>query len=258
MTREGRVGMPRPPPPPRQMPLSAAGGTTLFALLFGAIGSFVGALLTVVLTLVGGPIWDDWLLDERAVEADAQALSVRGTASTRGNWERIHLIRFRFVDLEGVPHEAEGPTTDQGVIEKARMQEKVAIEYDPRAPVKRVRLAGETASSFGSAIFVPVGFFVVGLVFVLFGYVGVRRSRAIYRDGEAVEAKVVSVTPTAMRINKRRVMLVEYTFDGPWGVGRGTSRTVLPPAVGATIWVICDPARPERNIAVPLGEASVE
>ena len=57
MTREGRVDMPRPPPPPRQMPLSAAGGTTLFALLFGAIGSSVGALLTVVLTLVGATIW---------------------------------------------------------------------------------------------------------------------------------------------------------------------------------------------------------
>jgi hypothetical protein len=105
-------------------------------LLFGAIASFVGALLTVVLSLVGGPVWDDWILDERAVEVDAQALGVRGTSSTRGNWERIHLIRFRFVDLEGVPHEAEGPTTDQAVIEKARMLEEVAIEYDPRAPAR--------------------------------------------------------------------------------------------------------------------------
>jgi hypothetical protein len=237
------------------MPLAAAGGMALFALLFGAISSSVGALLAVVFTLVGGPIWDDWILDERAVEVDAQALSVRGTSSTRGNWERIHLIRFRFVDLEGVPHEAEGPTTDQAVIEKARMLEEVAIEYDPRAPAKRVRLAGETASRFGSGIFVPVVFFVVGLVIVLFGYVGVRRSRAIYRYGEAAEAKIVSVSPTSMRINKQRVMLVEYSFDGPRGLGHGTWRTALPPAVGETIWIICDPARPERNIAVPTTEA---
>jgi hypothetical protein len=234
------------------MPLAAAGGRALFALLFGGISSFVGAVLMVVFTLVGGPVWDDWVLDERALVVDAEAISVRGTASTRGNWERIHVVRFRFVDLEGMAHEVEAPTTDQAIIERARQRETVAIEYDPRAPARRARLAGETASRFKEGILVPAGFVVVGLVLVLLGWAGARRSRVIYRDGEAIEARVVSVTPTAMRINRRRVMRVRYTFDGPRGAEHGTARTAKPPAVGATIWVIYDRARPELNIAVPI------
>jgi hypothetical protein len=241
--------MAEPPPPPRKMPLSAAGGLTKFVLLFGGISALVGAVLFVVFTLVGGPVWDDWILDERAVEAEAEAVGVRGTASTRRRWQRIHMVRVRFVDGEGMSHEAEAPTTDPVIIERARTQDRVAIEYDPRAPARRVRLAGETASRFAEGNYVPVGFFVVGLALVTVGYVGVRRSRAIYRDGEAVQAKVVSVTRTAARINKKRVMRVAYAFSGPWGVEHGVWRTVAAPTVGATIWVIYDPARPERNIA---------
>jgi hypothetical protein len=248
--------MPKPPPPPRKMPLAAAGGRALFALLFGGISSLVGAILVVVFTVVGGPVWDDWILDERALTVDAQTVGVRGTASTRGNWERIHVVRFRFVDLEGMTHEAEAPTTDNDVIDRARQQKTVTIEYDPRAPAKRARLAGETASRFTEGILVPVGFFVVGLVLVSLGWVGVRRSRAIYRDGQATEARVVSLTRTSMRINKQRVMRVEYTFDGPRGAEHGTVRTTKPPAVGTTIWVIYDRQRPERNIAVPSSPAA--
>jgi hypothetical protein len=233
------------------MPLAAAGAKALFVLLFGGISAFVGALLTVVFTVVGGPIWDDWILDERGIAADAQAVGVRGTASTRGRWERIHMVRFRFVDLGGVPREAEGPTTDQALIQRARIQDEVAIEYDPRAPAERARLAGESASRFNDGILVSVGFLGVGLVLLSLGWAGVRRSRALYRDGEAIEARVVSVTRTTMRINRQRVMRVEYTFDGPRGAEHGTARTTKPPAVGTTIWVIYDRQRPERNIAVP-------
>jgi hypothetical protein len=240
-----------PPPPPRQMPFSVVGTTSKFALLFGAIWCLVGGILVVLFTVVGGPIWDDWILDERGVETQARPLGVEATPSTRGNWERIYTIRFQFIDREGEAQEADAGTTDHTLIARARAGSSMAIEYDPDAPATRVRLSGESASRFGKAIFVPLGFVVAGLAFVVLGWCGARRDRALYRDGAAIEARVVAVTPTVMRLNRRRVMRVTYTFHQSKGVVHGTWKTTDPPTVESPLWVIYDPKHPERSMAVP-------
>jgi hypothetical protein len=77
-----------------------------------------------------------------------------------------------------------------------------------------------------------------------------RKVRAIYVHGEPVRAEVVSVSPTNMRVNGRRIMRVEYVFDCAAARVPGTTTGVFPaPLVGATIWILYDPADPARNVA---------
>ena len=54
-----------PPPSPRPFPFRAVSAGTKFLLLFGGIWLGVGLLLTIIFTLSGGPVWNDWILDER-------------------------------------------------------------------------------------------------------------------------------------------------------------------------------------------------
>jgi hypothetical protein len=231
------------------MPLAAAGAGTKFLLMFGWIWAFVGLVLAVAFTFVGGPVWNDWILDSRGQETMAQTIGARGTASTRGNWERVYVIEMTFEDSDGRTHRVEAATTEPQLIEKAQAQQPVPIEYDPQAPATRVRLVGETSATFGSVILVPIGFLVVGLALALVGHRNLKRDRALYRDGDVAEATVVAVTPTSMRINKQRVFRVDYTFAHPTGAARGVWKTTTPPRLDDRLWVIYDPSQPTRNIA---------
>jgi hypothetical protein len=62
---------PRPPPAPRPVPSGARGWGASFLIVFGGIWAAVGLVLTVVFTLTGGPVWNDWILDRRGVGGGA-------------------------------------------------------------------------------------------------------------------------------------------------------------------------------------------
>ena len=242
---------PAPPPAaPRRVPFAALGWGARLFLLFGGIWLLVGFVLVVVFTLVGGPIWDDWAIDERGVRTDAQPLSIKSTRSTR-NHEPVFAIRYRFSDGAGEEHEATSKTASPQLIARARNKQPIHVEYDPLAPARRVRLAGETASFFGKLILMPMGFSLVGLLCMLPGYWIARRDRRVYRHGKAVRAEVSAVSSSARREHRRPLFRVEYSFQASSGPMTGQQRTAHPPKVGDQIWVIYDPDPPHHSVAVP-------
>ncbi len=244
-----------PPAAPRRVPFTALSWGARFFLLFGGIWLLVGFVLVVVFTLVGGPIWDDWAIDERGVRTEAQPLGVQSTHSTR-NYQPVFAICYRFVDGAGKEHEATSKTANPQLIARARNQEPIHVEYDPLSPTRRVRLAGETASFFGKLILMPMGFALVGLVCMLPGYWIARRDRRVYRHGEAVQAEVTAVSSTATREHRRPLFRVEYSFEGSAGPVTGQQRTANPPEVGDKIWIIYDPDPPHHSVAVPSNRSS--
>ena len=56
-------------------------------------------------------------------------------------------------------------------------------------------------------------------------------------------------TPTAMKINRRPVMRVDYAFDTIMGRATGSTTALDPPSIGASLWVLHLPSEPKRNVA---------
>jgi hypothetical protein len=232
-----------PPPAPRPFPFRAVDAGARFLLLFGAIWMFVGGFISVVFTIAGGPVWDDLLLDRRAVTAGATRGTIEPTSS-RINGRPVHRVHYTFTDERGVEHAGAGNTTDPASFYMATLP----VEYDPQAP-GRSRLKGGSASFFGLFILFPLAFFVVGTIVFLVGARRVRAVRAIYVHGHAVRAEVTAVGPTAMRVNRRPVMRVDYAFDTIMGRATGSTTALNPPPVGASLWVLHLPSEPKRNVA---------
>src|SRR5436190_1802838 len=136
-----------PPPAPRPFRLRAIEVGTTFCLLFGGIWAGVGLLLTIIFTAVGGPFWNDLILDRRGVEAQATPVSVEGTRSYV-NGLPVYRIGYRFIDAEGRWRTGQCGTTSASLIARADRHEGLTIRYDREAPALS-RLAGERASFFG-------------------------------------------------------------------------------------------------------------
>jgi hypothetical protein len=214
-------------------------------LLFGGIWGLVGVVLTVVFTVVGGPFWNDRILDDRGVRTDAHPFEVHPT-NTRINRRTVQEIQLRFTDRAGQEHVGHVGSTSPSVIASARKGEPIAIDYDPQDP-ELIRVAGGSASVFGMLVLMPLGFAAVGAVLFVIGLLGARRTRALYRDGTAAEAHVVAVEATGSRQNRAPVMRMVYELTGMPGV-RGSWKTTRPALQGRTIWVIYDPGQPELSI----------
>jgi hypothetical protein len=102
--------------------------------------------------------------------------------------------------------------------------------------------------AIGLLILLPLGFAVLGgLLFALGGRRAVRL-RAIYVHGEAALANVTGMATSAMRVNGRQVMRVEYAFDTPSGRTEGQTTLRAPPPLGAPLWVLYDGEDPNRNV----------
>ncbi len=238
---------PAPPPPaPRPVPSGAVSWNHRFMVLFGGIWALVGVVVTVAFTAGGGPVWNDWILDSRGARADAHPFEVHAT-NNRVNRRYVNQIQFHFTDGAGQPRTGHTDTTDPALIASARKGTAMAVEYDPQDP-ERVRLAGGSASMFGALGLLPALFAVVGGFLLFRGLSGARRARATYRDGMAVTARVIAIESTSSSQNRQRVLRMVYEFMGPGGAVRGSWKTLTPAAQGATIWVLHDPARPERSV----------
>jgi Protein of unknown function (DUF3592) len=215
-------------------------------LLFGGIWGLIGTILAIVLSLVGGPFWNDLILDRRGVAAEARLTSVEPT-SMQVNGGLVYRIGYTFADATGNPRAGSAGTTRPDAIVVGGRQAPLAIEYDPQAPA-RSRLRGERASAIGLLVLLPLGFAVVGGLLFAFGGRRAVRLRAIYVHGQAALATVTGIVTSAMRVNNRRVMRVEYTFDTPSGPTQGRTTLRAPPPVGGTLWVIYDGEEPGRNV----------
>lgn len=233
---------PAPPPAPREIPslrrLASFG--TLFALLFGGIWMVTGGLITVVFMVVGGPPWNDWILDRRGVEAQADVLSVTPTSSYV-NRRPVRKLSLVFRDHAGAEQTGSvGTTVGQGAT--------VAIEYDPENPWL-MRLKGGRASFFGPFTLLPMAFFLVGSGVFGWGALQMLKRKRIYRDGATALAVVVAIRATSGRINRMRVQRVEYEFKGTAGPVRGSYTTTTPPSPGTELWIIHDAA--DATLSLP-------
>jgi hypothetical protein len=159
----------------------------------------------------------------------------------------VRELSLAFRDLEGQPQRSVTGTHDRAVIAAADRGQAVDIEYDPRDP-RLVRLAGGSASVFGWFTFFPTVFLVVGSVIFMTGFKRMRARRRIYRDGVAATAVVLAVRTTMARMNRAPVKRVEYQFQALAGTTRGSYTTTEPPAQGAHIWILYDPADAARSV----------
>ncbi len=218
----------------------------MFLLLFGGIWATVGLFITTVFILVGGPPWDDWILDERAQQTQAEPLGVHGT-NARLNRVRVQEIEYRFVDRGGASHTARSRTVDGALIAAARAKQSVTIDYDPACP-ERTRLHGARMSFFGVFLLLPLGFGVVGLGLLGIALTDMIRRRRVYVRGDVARGRVDKVRQTIMRHNRRMLHRVTYTFAGPTGEQSGSFTTVDPPSEGAALWILYDPSDPKRSL----------
>jgi hypothetical protein len=236
-----------PPPAPRPFRLRAVDAAAWFLLLFGGIWLTVGGMISIVFTIVGGPCWDDILLDRRGVTTMGAAGLIEPT-SARINGQQVHRVHYTFTDAGGAAHAGSGQTTDPDRIARLWGPFDLPIDYDPRAP-DRSRLSGESSSLFGLFVLFPFAFAVVGAIVFWLGLRRVRAARAIYVNGQPARAQVTAIAPTLMRLNRRRVMRVDYAFDTVMGRATGRATSVDPPPVGGTLWVLHLPSDPKRNVA---------
>jgi uncharacterized protein (DUF58 family) len=86
--------------------------------------------------------------------------------------------------------------------------------------------------AIGLMVWLPLGFAVVGGLLFALGGRRAARLRAIYVSGRAALATVTGIESSLMRVNGRRVMRVEYTFDTPSGQTKGRTTLRAPPPVG--------------------------
>jgi hypothetical protein len=235
-----------PPLAPRPFRLRAIDAVSVFLLLFGGIWAVVGGVVVIGLSIAAGPFWNDPILDRRGVAVVATIDSVQRT-QTRVDGRYVNRVACTFVDAAGRTQATSVFTTSFAVI-GARPATPVLIQYDPQSPA-RARMQGERASMLGALIFIPLGTGLVGVVLFALGLRRVRRLRDIYIHGQAVQATVTAVATTLMRVNGRRVMRVDYSFDTVMGPARGRTSTRRPPPVGAPIWILYDGSDPKRSVA---------
>lgn len=222
----------------------------MFLLLFGGIWAVVDVAVVIGLSVAAGPFWNDLILDRRGVAVVATIDSVQRT-QTRLNGRYVNRVGCSFSDFAGRRQETSALTTSFEII-GAPPGTPISIEYDRQSPA-RARIQGERASMLGALIFIPLGMGLSGVVLFAFGVRRVSRLRDIYVHGQAVQATVIAVTATLMRVNGQRVMRVDYSFETTTGTitttTRGQTSTRTPPPVGAPLWVLCDSSDPQRSVA---------
>ena len=242
---------PEPPRAPRPFRWRALDAGTAFLLLFGSIWTSVGAGITTIFVTVGGPPWNDVVLDRRGKRAEAMPTSVDATGAFV-NGRPVYRVSYDFFDERGQPCESAADTTDAAVLERAERRERLPIDYDPEAPALS-RLAGGSASFFGWFTLLPLAFAVAGLVVLGTGLARGLRTRNIYVHGVAALARVTGWSGTRLRVNRRRLVRVEYEFDAVIRRATGSTTFLDPPVVGARLWVFYRPADPQQNVVARGG-----
>ncbi|MCC7534659.1 MAG: hypothetical protein IT379_00520 [Deltaproteobacteria bacterium] len=237
---------PIPPPPPRAVPRGAVGWNASLGLLLGAVFGGVGVFVPALLLVIGGPPWHDLILDMRAKRTTATPTVVSGTGSSV-NDVQVMRISFRYRAEDGRTHQAASTTASRDLIERGRGHGELDIEYDPDEP-SRARIAGTRISVIPPVAYLPALLGVVGLVVLARSAASALRTRRIYRRGVAVAGEVLRHDATASSENDQSVIDMRYRFRGPHGDVEGGWKTVRPAPVGAALWILHLPGRPDQNV----------
>ena len=203
--------------------------------LVGAVG-LVGAIVTMA---SGGPVWDDWILDDRGVQARATVVS-RQAVNVRHRAPDDFELSWRARDASG--RALEGMARGG-----AAVGDQVTVDYDPERPA-RSRLVGRSAMRSPVLTHVQLGLAALGLPLLALLIARVRRRKALYRDGTAARATVVSSERTWMRSDGDPVHRVTVRYASARGEHAVTLTPPDAPAPGEGVWVIHDPRRPERAL----------
>lgn len=236
-----------PPPAPRPFRFQSLPIAVIVKVILGGILSLNGVSIALVFTLIGGPFWNDSLLDDRGVERRVTPTHVEPTGS-RVNNERVYEIHYIYTAADGSTQSGVVSSRNDSTLEAARAKDALTIEYDPERPAVS-RIKGESASVFGLFTLIPVATALIGLAILLSGLPGVRRIRAIYVNGTPAKAKVLAVASTMARVNGRTVMRIDYEFQSVLGPVKGTSSSTIKPEIGSEIWILHDPMDPAANVA---------
>lgn len=156
--------------PPPYAPLPPPVPSRLSQVLFAIGLSFVltGTIISVVFTLVGGPVWDDWILDSRGVAVLSLPSRIDATSS-RVNKARVYEATVTFPD-RGTLRQV---SVRSHKINPGQVGQPLPIEYDPES-YTRCRLQGGQSSFFGNFVLIPFSLALLGGVFAL-GSVAARR-----------------------------------------------------------------------------------
>lgn len=136
-------------------------------LKFGGIWTAASLLPTLVLLLIGQPVWADWILDARGLTAEGDVLSGKVLPNdSQDGGSSIVDIRVRARDRRGRAFIVDKYYVAGHLMRSAQTQ-RVLVEYDPEDP-SRNRLKGGSASVIGYWLLFPVSFLLEGLLLMGF------------------------------------------------------------------------------------------
>jgi len=176
-----------------------------FWLLFGSIWLLVGAIFLVV---GGAAQWKDYRYRHEGVRTDAEVVD---KARRSGDSSTNYVVVYRFTARDGVIYEG----TDSlafSTWDRLKEGDRVAVVYLPDKPDSN-RLEGSNEWLL-SVIFCGIGgvFAPIGGALVVRSIFKVRRNLRLMSEGVRVEATVVGVQQTNMRINNVRQWVVRYAY----------------------------------------------
>lgn len=216
--------------------------------VFLAMGLFFVALLG------GGRLFDDLRL------AGFETTRTRGVVVAvhppSGSTEDrpTYPVDFRYQPEGGSEREASGYV----VGEAPGVGAPLWVEYLTGRP-EVARPMGGWRTPLGLFGLVPCVFPLVGLVFVADGLRRRRREISLLEDGEVARGRVTQMRSTSVRVNGRPLFEYHLVFED----GRGTTQTLItrsargPELGGKEAWVLYDPWRPERALALHAVPATV-
>jgi len=144
----------------------------------------------------------------------------RNKTSSSENKRRIYEYRFVF-DIDGQEHHGTSYRSGRGPARGA----SVAVEY-LRADPTIARIEGQRLTPMGPILLLVLVFPIVGGVFVLYGFTTGTRALSLLANGCLTEGKFEGKEPTGVRINRRRVYRMIFSYQANDGrTYRTESRT---------------------------------
>lgn len=141
------------------------------------------------------------------VQVPGQIVSVRSTSATE-NKRRIWSLSYEFVDADGTPRSGRSYAKHIPPVPGRR----VTIEY-PKGRPSVSRIQGARTRPFHPAVAFTAIPVLVGLPFIVLGFLRGRRNLHLLRYGKLTTGRRLTSTPTNVQINKRRVYRITFEFE---------------------------------------------
>jgi Protein of unknown function (DUF3592) len=233
-----------------EAPRSVSSGVAIVTCLGHALTQSGFLLMAFGLVFALVFVRDSELISDREQKGrtwqTADGLVIDSSATgAKENGRRIWQVEYRF-SAEG--RDLYGRSYTFGRVQGGT---PVAVEYFADEPSVS-RIQGMRRRKFHQAVGFVLLVPAIGLVLAAIGLLLGRRELATLRNGTVAYGKVVSMTPTHVKINKRRVMKIELDVPSASGTQRVTCRTHRSELAkdDALEQVIFPPDRPDRAVLV--------